>query len=228
MDITRLFDSIAERYDLTNHLTSLGTHLIWKRIFVQEIKAAFGGKPSRILDIACGSGDVAELLLKQFGKKTSVVGLDPSENMLRCARRRFQKREVSLVRGRAESLPFKGSSFDIVSTSFGIRNFSDRHSAVGEIRRVLKRGGIFAVLEFSKPGNGLFGKLTWWYTERVVPLLGGFLTGNGKAYRYLAVSIADFPPPEGLSKEIERKGFERVKVRRLFPPIAVLYLFRAV
>ncbi len=228
MDITRLFDSIAERYDLANHLTSLGTHLLWKRIFVKEIKAAFGGKPSRILDIACGSGDVADLLLKSFGKGTPVVGLDPSGSMLRCARRRFQKREVSLVRGKAESLPFKGESFDVVSTSFGIRNFSDRHSAVREIRRVLKRGGIFAVLEFSKPEDGLLGKLSWWYTEKVVPILGGLLTGNGEAYRYLASSIADFPSPEGLSKEIEREGFEKLKVRRLFPPVAVLYLFRAV
>ncbi len=224
MKIPSMFDAIARRYDLANAIISLGMHKSWKRKAVREGIGRLGRDEFDMLDIACGTGDLLEIAkeLAGGGKK---IGLDPSFNMLKeCLKK---KNGHPLVRGKAESLPFGNETFDLITVSFGVRNFENRAEAFGEIRRVLKPKGIFVILEFAKPeGKGPIQHLSWFYTKRIVPHVGGLISGKREPYEYLAKSIERFPLPSDLTSEVERVGFKTEKVERLFPPITVLYIFR--
>ncbi|WP_456421753.1 class I SAM-dependent methyltransferase, partial [Thermococcus sp.] len=123
--------------------------------------------------------------------------------------------------GTAEGMPFPDESFDVVSIAFGLRNFSDREKAIGEIGRVLKPGGKLVILEFSR-NSSFLGRLAWIYTKSVVPLIGALITGNRKAYEHLVSSINSFPSPERLAEEFEGKGFKVMSLRWLFPRIAFI------
>lgn len=225
MKIPSMFDSIARRYDLANHVISLGMHLFWKKKALRESRNFLKREEISILDLACGTGDLLKFAEEIFPKAKEKVGLDPSGEMLQRAVRRGLK--AHFIRGAAEYLPFKDNSFDLITVSFGVRNFENRGKAFEEIFRVLKPDGIFTVLEFAKPDNGdLFQNLSWCYTKRVVPTLGGIISGSKEPYEYLAQSIERFPLPKNLTEEVERKGFKTLKVERLFPPITVLYIFK--
>lgn len=224
MNIPSLFDSIAKRYDLTNHIASFGFHILWKRELVKEALKDFS-KRGKLLDIACGTGDIIKFTDKiapQWGK----VGLDPSKEMLKIAQQRLAfVKNLSLIRGFAESIPFKDNTFEVITVSFGVRNFKDRSTAFREIYRVLKPKGVFAILEFSRPDNGnILQNLSWWYTKNFVPFLGRLITDRREAYEYLVNSIREFPTPDQLRLELKEIGFQVLEVKRLLPPIAVLYL----
>ncbi len=224
MKIPSMFDAIARRYDLANNVISLGLHRFWKKKALRESARYLKGGSVRMLDIACGTGDLLQLAERYIPRLKLKVGLDPSFNMLAlaCA----ERGENLLVKGKAERLPFFPETFDLITVSFGVRNFENRRRALEEIRRVLKVGGIFTVLEFSKPeGDGVIQKLGWFYTEKLVPLLGGLISGNREAYDYLVGSIEAFPTPRGLVEEVGKVGFRTLKVERLFPPVTVLYIF---
>jgi len=222
-----MFDQIANRYDIANHLLSFGTHLLWKK---QLVKEAFNKNPLKVekmLDIACGTGDILELANRNHPSVVK-VGLDPSSEMLKKARQRFKDVEhVYLIRGNAENLPFKGESFELITVSFGVRNFQNRKKAFENIFRTLKRGGIFAILEFAKPDNGnLLQHAAWCYTKNFVPFAGALITNQKEAYQYLVKSIERFPLPNKLLLELKEVGFSTLMVKRVFPPIAVLYILQ--
>jgi demethylmenaquinone methyltransferase/2-methoxy-6-polyprenyl-1,4-benzoquinol methylase len=224
MRIPSMFDAIARRYDLANNVISLGLHKFWKKKALRESSRYIKGGNVRMLDIACGTGDLLQLAERYIPRLNLKVGLDPSLNMLAlaCA----ERGENLLVKGKAERLPFFPEIFDLITVSFGVRNFENRRRAFEEIRRILKVGGILTVLEFSKPeGKGLVQKIGWFYTRKLVPPLGGLISGNREAYDYLVGSIEAFPTPRGLVEEVEKVGFRTLKVERLFPPITVLYIF---
>ena len=219
------FSRIAPRYDLANRVLSLGLDLLWRKKLVERL-VKLKPTPQRFLDIACGSGDILRLALKSFPKGVLFIGLDPCGEMLDIAQRRLSK-NVFLLKGRAENLPFKGESFDIATVAFGVRNFADRKRGLDEIYRTLRGGGVLGILEFSPPSNGnIFEHLGWWYTKRVVPLLGGLITGDREAYGYLASSIERFPTAEKFLSELEGVGFRPLKVERLTPSPAVLYILK--
>ena len=220
----KLFSRIAERYDLANRLLSLGLDILWRKRLLSEVANT---KPdlNNLLDIACGTGDVLVLAQKTFSEKVALTGLDPCLNMLKRAQKKLGKR-AKLVRGIAEELPFKGEKFDAITVAFGVRNFSNRLKGLKEIRRVLKPRGVLGVLEFSPPDNGnLLSHLGWFYTEKVVPRLGSFITGDCEAYAYLSSSISKFPTPKTFTREVENIGFETVKVVKFLPSPTVLYIF---
>ena len=220
----KVFSRIADRYDLANRLLSFGSDLFWRKALIRELKR-IQPNPKRFLDIACGSGDVLALAKEKYPKGVGFVGLDPCGEMIEVAQKKVGS-FAFLIRGQAENLPFKGGSFDIVSVSFGVRNFSDRLGGIREIFRVLKPKGVLGVLEFSPPEKGnLFLKLGWFYTERLVPLLGGIIAGDRSAYEYLARSIAQFPKAKDFVREVESVGFKTLEVRKFPPSPAVLYLF---
>ena len=225
--VRELFNSIAERYDMVNRLTTLGLDKRWRRKACEFALTYLNVGEPRILDVACGTGDMIRCMEKRLEKRGlsgRFYGLDCSERMLEIARKKVPFAELKI--GNAEEIPFPNESFDLVSVAFGLRNFSDREKAIEEIHRVLKAGGILLILEFSRNESPL-GKFAWFYTKSVVPLIGGLLTGNREAYNHLWRSIEAFPSPEELSREFEKKGFELLSTKWLFPRIAfVMVLMR--
>ena len=222
---TLLFSRIARRYDFANRVLSLGLDTLWRRTLLEEI-LKFQPSPERFLDIACGSGDILSLAKDYFPKGVKFIGLDPCGEMLKIAQKRLDN-SCPLIKGRAENLPLKSKTFDIVTVAFGVRNFEDRQRGLSEIYRVLKGGGLLGILEFSPPGDGngnTIENIGWWYTKRLVPLLGGVITGNREAYRYLAESIERFPTPALFLKELKGIGFIPLKVKKFLPSPAVLYI----
>ncbi len=224
--VRELFNSIAERYDLVNRLTTLGLDKSWRRKACERALGHTEKRNLRILDIACGTGDMIRCMRKRLEKRglsAHFYGLDCSERMLEIAREKVPFAQLKV--GNAEEIPFPEESFDLVSVAFGLRNFSDRGKAIVEIHRVLKRDGTLLLLEFAR-NKSFLGKLAWFYTKGVVPFIGGLLTGNRKAYDHLWRSIRAFPSPEELSLEFERKGFKALSFEWLFPRIAFVMVLR--
>ncbi len=226
--VRELFNSIAGRYDLVNRLTTLGLDKRWRRKACEIALAYMDVKKPRVLDVACGTGDMIRCMMKRLEKRgvpARFYGLDCSERMLEIAKKKVPFAELKV--GNAEEIPFPDGSFDLVSVAFGLRNFSEREKAISEIHRVLKQGGILLLLEFSR-NESFLGKLAWSYTRSVVPIIGGILTGNREAYNHLWRSIEAFPSPEELSPEFEKRGFEVLTIRWFFPRIAFVMVLRKV
>ncbi|GGM98637.1 demethylmenaquinone methyltransferase [Thermus composti] len=201
----RMFSEIAPRYDLLNRLLSFGADLRWRR---RAVALALEKAPRRILDLATGTGDLA-LLLKERAPEAEVVGADFAPPMLEIARRKAASRglEVAFLEADALALPFPDGAFDAVTIAFGFRNFADYEKALRELYRVLAPGGRLVLLEFPPPPRGAFGLVYRVYFQRVLPLLGGLLSGNFGAYRYLPESVEAFPTPEALKALMEGAGF---------------------
>jgi len=200
-----MFSEIAPRYDLLNRLLSFGADLRWRR---RAVALALEKAPRRILDLATGTGDLA-LLLKERAPWAEVVGVDFAPPMLEIARKKAASRglEVAFLEADALALPFPEGAFDAVTLAFGFRNFADHEKALRELYRVLAPGGRLVLLEFPPPPGGAFGLVYRVYFRRVLPLLGGLLSGNFGAYRYLPESVEAFPAPEALKALMERAGF---------------------
>lgn len=213
-----LFIDLAPSYDRYNRIFSLGLDSLWRRDLV---KAVVQTNPSTILDVACGSGDVA-LALQRARPEATVTGLDFCAPLLAQARSRGLKHAVE---GDALKLPFADSQFDAVTLAFGLRNFSDRKKGLHEIVRVLRRGGTFALLEFSPPP--LPWKLFWnFYLFHFMPWVAQILTHQGDSFRYLARSISKFPPPSDLTKELESAGLHDSSARSMSLGLVRLTLCR--
>ena len=223
-----LFNSIAERYDLVNRLTTLGLDKSWRRKACERALEHVASENLRILDIACGTGEMIRCMrkrLKRHGFSADFYGLDCSEKMLEIAREKVPFAQLKV--GNAEKIPFQEESFDLVSVAFGLRNFSDREKAIEEMHRVLKEKGIILLLEFSR-NESFLGKLAWFYTKSVVPSIGGLLTGNREAYDHLWRSIDGFPSPEEIFEEFNEVGFRLISVEWLFPKIAFVMVLRRI
>lgn len=201
MNIKEMFDSIADRYDFLNNLISLGQH---KKIKKHTVKSLPLQKESKVLDLCCGTGDIAILLSESFDKKIGITAVDFSENMLDIAMKRAKKHtNIAFIQGDAFNLPFSDEEFDAVFISFGLRNLPDLRKAVIEMKRVLKTGGYLVNLDTGKP-QGFFAVLFDLYFFNLVPLLG-------KAYRYLPESTRNFPPQDKLVELFYELGFKEVK-----------------
>jgi demethylmenaquinone methyltransferase/2-methoxy-6-polyprenyl-1,4-benzoquinol methylase len=200
-----MFDRIARRYDLLNRILSLGLDRAWRRRAVRSLEL---GPAARVLDLACGTGDVALEVLRRH-PDAQVSGLDPSRAMLDIARDKAARRGVllRLEVGVAESLPFDDGAFDAVTIAFGLRNVPDRQRGLVEMARVTCPGGRVAVLELGEPRGRLLGPLARFHIHRVVPRLGALLSG-AREYRYLERSIAAFPPPDQVAAMMRQAGLE--------------------
>jgi demethylmenaquinone methyltransferase/2-methoxy-6-polyprenyl-1,4-benzoquinol methylase len=214
--IRDFFSSIAGRYDLANHVLSGGCDFLWRRRAVSEITKT---KPSRILDLATGSGDLA-LLLKKSCPASLVVGADFCFPMLQVARK---KSVPALVAADAMRLPFAPQSFDAVTIAFGLRNMVSWKAALTEISRILAPGGTLLVLDFSLP-QGVFGKLYHVYLHHVLPVVARVVTGNRSAYEYLGDSIEKFPQGREMLQVFTEAGYASARQLRLTGGIVTLYL----
>jgi demethylmenaquinone methyltransferase/2-methoxy-6-polyprenyl-1,4-benzoquinol methylase len=203
-----VFDSVAGRYDLMNDLMSAGLHRGWKR-FAVEVSGVRPG--ASVLDLAGGTGDLAQRFARRVGASGVVVHTDINGAMLAAGRDRLLDRGVVLptVQCNAEALPFRDRAFDCVSIGFGLRNVTRKERALAEMARVLRPGGLALVLEFSRVAGPLAPAYDW-YSFNVLPLLGRFVANDAASYRYLAESIRMHPDQEALKALMERSGFDRV------------------
>ena len=199
--VQKTFSSIARRYDLANHLLSGGLDFIWRSRVSRLVAAA---RPSRILDLATGSGDLA-LALQKACPSAQVIGADFCLPMLEEARRKNVPR---LVQADALALPFRRETFDAVTVAFGLRNMASWEKALSEMHRVLRPGGLLVVLDFSLPARGPLREIYRGYLHHFLPRIAGWTTGRSEAYKYLGESIEAFPRGSGMAALIETCGFQ--------------------
>ena len=220
-----VFHSVARRYDLMNDLMSGGLHRAWKDALVTAVNPPKGRQPFAVLDIAGGTGDVALRMAEAGGKGTQVTVADINAEMLAVGRERAQtsRRAVTFVEGNAEALPFPDRAFDVATIAFGIRNVPRIEAALAEAHRVLRIGGRFLCLEFSSVDVPGLDALYQLYSFNVIPALGGAVTGDAAAYRYLVESIRRFPAPSVFASMMREAGFRRVAFQRLTGGVVALH-----
>jgi demethylmenaquinone methyltransferase/2-methoxy-6-polyprenyl-1,4-benzoquinol methylase len=226
--VNEVFHGVADRYDLMNDLMSGGVHRLWKDAMVNRLAPPkTGSRPYRVLDMAGGTGDIAERIVNASVGYAEVTVSDINSDMLRVGEERAKKwrfpSQVTFVEANAEELPFADESFDAYTIAFGIRNVPRIDRALSEAHRVLKRGGRFLCLEFSRadlPGLNEVYKL---FSDRVIPPLGRVVTGDAQPYQYLIESIRKFPAPEVFSGMIAKAGFKRVTHTAFTGNIAALH-----
>ncbi|NUR15881.1 MAG: demethylmenaquinone methyltransferase [Terrabacter sp.] len=215
VDVASMFDTVAEKYDVTNDVLSLGQDRLWRRAVVKAVAARRG---ERILDIAAGTGTSSEPWADQ---EIEVVPADFSLGMLRVGRRR--RPDMAFTAADAMSLPFADESFDVVTMSFGLRNVADPEVALREFLRVTKHGGRLLVCEFSQPVNKVFRTVYTNYLMRALPPVARRTSSNPDSYVYLAESIRAWPPQGELAGIIEGAGWQQVGWTNLTGGIVALH-----
>ena len=216
-----MFTAVPPRYDLINHVITLGMDTHWRRLAAQ---ACLEGKPRRILDLACGTGDLAISIARLAGKDVTITGLDYSPPMLERARRKAAAAElrgrVEFIEGDATRLPFPDAHFDCVGISFAFRNLTWKNPLcrphLAEVLRVLRPGGRYVIVESSQPRNGLVRNLFHLYLRWFVRPAGILLSGEKGAYRYLAESASNYYSPREVRELLLGAGFREVSYRPLF------------
>ena len=204
--VEEMFDNISPRYDLLNHLLSVNIDKLWRKRTIKKLKA-FG--PRKILDVATGTGDFAVAATK-LGN-VEIIGIDISEGMLSVAREKISKKQLdhqlSVQKADSENLPFENGLFDASIVGFGVRNFENLEKGLGEILRVLKPGGVFFVLEFSKPAKTPFKQIYNLYFKHILPAVGRLVSKDKSAYTYLPESVSEFPDGEQFLAILAKVGF---------------------
>jgi len=222
--VEQMFSGIALRYDLLNHLLSLGLDIRWRKRVAMET-----GKIScrRILDVCTGTGDTAIELCRFWMGKAHVDAIDFSRELIEIGRKKIKKANVNdwitFREGNAERLPYKDEQFDALTITFGLRNISDRPKALKEFYRVTRPGGCFICLEFSQPTNRLFEAIYSFYLMKLVPLVSRILGSDPAAYEYLGNTIRDFSSPFELIGLIESAGWKEVTCQKLAGGIVAIH-----
>jgi demethylmenaquinone methyltransferase/2-methoxy-6-polyprenyl-1,4-benzoquinol methylase len=225
--VREMFDRIAPHYDFLNRLLSLRRDVWWRRVLVEALALPRGAK---LLDVACGTADVALEIDRRLGSGGVVVGADFSLQMLRSARPKVLdakgRPRVHLAAADAFAPPFRDGSFDAVTIAFGIRNIQDKATVLARFLDLLKPGGQVAVLELATPEGGMLRNLYLFYFNRLLPLLGRIFSKHSFAYSYLPASVAQFPPAAAFARLMRAAGFEAVRYRKLTLGVAVLFIGR--
>ncbi len=222
--VWKMFNRIAGRYDLLNRLLSLRQDVRWRNQMANFLPE---GENLRVLDLATGTADVPVCLNRKSGRLFLTVGVDRAQDMLSLGREKLAKklkqRRVFLFPADAHALPFRDAAFDVVTIAFGIRNVLDLDTALREMNRVLRPGGQAVILEFSLPENRLFRALYLFYFRNILPLLGGWISGDSRAYRYLNRSVEAFPYGREFAQHMEKAGFAPVHWKPRTWGIATIY-----
>lgn len=228
--VREMFATIAGRYDLLNHLLSGQMDKRWRRLVARRLRERLETDDAVVLDVACGTGDLSLELFETIGVR--VVATDFCRPMLDIAARKVAKampatgdlKPIPLIEGDALRLPFIDRSFDGATIAFGLRNLSNVERGLAELLRVLKPGASLAILEFSKPVVPGFSFLFKVYFTKLLPFVGGLISGSRSAYQYLPDSVSRFPDQQELVARMEQVGFERVEYQNLTGGIAALHL----
>lgn len=220
--VRSLFDSIATRYDLLNHLLSGGIDFYWRKRAIAKLQKI---KPKRILDIATGTADLAIASLKI--NPDEVVGLDISESMLNIGRKKITEKQftqkIRLETGEAEQIQYDTGYFDAAMVAFGARNFENLEKGLSEMHRVVRNEGMICVLEFSKPNSFPFKQIYFFYFQYILPLVGRFISKHREAYQYLPDTVMKFPEGNAFLEKLQQAGFHSVTEERLTFGIATIY-----
>lgn len=205
-----MFDRIAPRYDLLNHVLSGNMDRTWWWRSARRFRHILARPGARVLDICCGTGDMTRALLKRRPKVARpVLAADFSPQMLARAKKKLAGRRVEVVEADALHLPIGNGSMDLITTAFGFRNLANYRTGLEEFLRVLAPGGELGILDFSEP-SGIFGKMFRFYFRQMLPAIGSRISGDGAAYGYLPESVERFPPPAAMVELMREVGFEDV------------------
>ncbi|MCS6952322.1 MAG: bifunctional demethylmenaquinone methyltransferase/2-methoxy-6-polyprenyl-1,4-benzoquinol methylase UbiE [Bryobacterales bacterium] len=218
-----LFERVVPRYDLLNHLLSFQLDRWWRKRTAQRLRETLRRPGALALDLCCGTGDLLRALLAEGA--SAVVGADFCHPMLVAARRKTARHpSVRLVEADALQLPFPAGLFDAVTSAFGFRNLANYRCGLAEMFRVLRPGGVAAILELSQPRHSLLARLYGFYSRRILPRVGGLVSGCAEAYAYLPQSVRNFLTAEQLASEMAQAGFRPVDFERLTGGIVALHL----
>ena len=220
--VRSMFGRVAHRYDTANHLLSLNIDRLWRARTVSRVREHILDPRARVLDLCCGTGDLTLALERARG--AAVMGSDFCHPMLLGAAKKSAR--SPLFEADALQLPLADASLDVVTIAFGYRNFASYTGGLAELRRVLKPGGILAILEFSQPPNRVFAALYNWYSRKILPSIGGLISGSRDAYTYLPESVRKFPGAEELAAMMQRAGFQAVSFERMTGGIVALHTGR--
>ena len=218
--VNSVFSQVYKKYDLMNDIMSLGVHRIWKEKFIDWMNPQ---PNTKLIDVASGTGDIANLFFTRSDGTGEVVCVEPNKEMLSRGKIKLKKyKSVKWINSSAESIPIEGNTFDYYSISYGIRNVSDINKVLKEAFRVLKPGGRFMCLEFSKIDNEILNFLYKQYSK-TIPYIGKFIVGSDKPYKYLIDSIDKFYNQKELSKLIKNNGFSNVEFRNVSNGISAIH-----
>ena len=218
--VTKVFQDVFDKYDLMNDLMSLGIHRVWKRNFIHWLNPQ---KNTTLVDVASGTGDIAKLFLSEIDYKGQVYCVDENKGMLDLNKKKLKgNTNVKWFCNNAEKLPFENNHFDYYTISFGIRNVGNLSNALKEAYRVLKPGGRFLCLEFSKVKNEILNKLYQTYSKSL-PRIGKIVVGKSEPYEYLIESIEKFHSQEEFFKQIEKQNFTKISYRNLSGGIVAIH-----
>ncbi len=224
--VRAMFGRVARRYDLANHILSFNLDRYWRGRTVASVWDVLARNDARVLDICCGTGDLMRALMRGRPPGFPVMGSDFCHPMLIAARAKLRTRSITLFEADALRLPLPDASLDLLTVAFGFRNLANYEAGLLEMRRVLREGGVVAILEFSQPPNPLFGALYNLYSRHLLPIIGGALSGSRDAYRYLPDSVRKFPAADELLEMMAAAGFETVEFERFTGGIVALHLGR--
>ena len=220
-----MFARVARRYDFANHLLSLNFDRRWRAHTARRVGEVLARPDARVLDICCGTGD----LMLALEKSCPVLGSDFCHPMLLAARQKIGRRRARAAVFEADALrlPIRDASLHLVTVAFGFRNLADYGAGLREMRRVLREGGTAAILEFSQPPNPAFAALYNFYSRRILPAIGGAISGSRDAYEYLPESVRKFPRAAELAEDMRLAGFREVGYEYLTGGIVALHLGQA-
>lgn len=220
-NVNKLFANIAPWYDFLNHTLSLGIDFYWRKCLINTLNLS---SKQRVLDLACGTFDVALAIQKAY-PLVSITAVDYTFAMLLAGQKKITKSaKIFPLQGDGRFLPFKNACFDAITIAFGIRNISPREKTYKEILRVLKPGGTFHILEFGSGRQKIWGGLYNFYLKKLLPWIGGLVSKNKSAYSYLADTICHFPQPHELAWEMTKSGFKKVKYFSLTSGIVYIHV----
>ena len=222
--VRQMFGDVAPRYDLLNHLLSFNVDRYWRARTVRTVRSILSRRDATVLDVCCGTGDL--MLALRRTARAQVLGSDFCHPMLTAALHKAGA-GAPFFEADALRLPVADRSLDLVTAAFGFRNLTNYENGLLELRRVLKPGGVAAILEFSQPPNAAFAKLYEIYSRRVLPKIGGLISGSPDAYAYLPESVRKFPDAPGLAVKMEEAGFAGVRFQRMTFGIVALHTGQA-
>ena len=218
--VNSVFSQVYKKYDLMNDIMSFGIHRLWKEKFIDWMNPYSG---SKLIDVASGTGDIAKLFSKKNNHSSEIICVEPNIGMLEEGKENLKKfKNIKWIKASSEKLPFKNNIFDFYTISFGIRNVSDINKTLSEAYRVLKPGGRFMCLEFSKINNEV---LNFFYKQysKTIPLIGKYIVGNSQPYEYLVSSIDEFYDQNQLLELMDKNGFSNSEYRNLSNGVSAIH-----
>jgi demethylmenaquinone methyltransferase/2-methoxy-6-polyprenyl-1,4-benzoquinol methylase len=218
--VNSVFSKVYKKYDLMNDIMSFGIHRLWKEKFIEWMNP---GLNSKLIDVASGTGDIAKLFSKKTGNSSEITCVEPNINMFKEGEVNLKKfKNIKWIKAQAENLPIKDDAFDFYSISFGIRNVADINKTLSEAFRVLKPGGRFMCLEFSKIDNEMLNFIYKKYSK-TIPLIGKYIVGTSQPYKYLINSIDQFYNQKQLIELMAKNGFSNTEYRNLSNGVSAIH-----